>query len=240
MATTGRLSEMSLPVLVQLACQGGNPCKLSVRQGDHEAVLYSDGTNIVHAVSGDLYGEEAVYRALSWEDGEFSLETGVAVPIRSIETPWSALLMNALHRIDEARWDTQTEILQEEYDMPENMKEILKELSEQVPGFVTAAVVGMDGLGIADYALAKVDMEAVDAQMTLLLKLVSTSVDKLKAGVMEDYLLTTDRAYLLVRFLGDRYDYYLGIIADRNSANLGNLRLNSRIYSERLAKAMPY
>lgn len=240
MATTGRLSEMSLPVLVQLACQGGNPCKLSVRRGDYEAVLYSDGANIVHAVAGDLSGEEAVYRALSWEDGEFSLETGVTVPVRSIETPWSALLMNALHRIDEARWDTQTEILQEEYDMPENMKEILKELSEQVPGFVTAAVVGMDGLGIADYALAKVDMEAVDAQMTLLLKLVSTSVDRLKAGVMEDYLLTTDRAYLLVRFLGDRRDYYLGIIADRNSANLGNLRLNSRIYSERLAKAMPY
>ncbi|MCX7680939.1 MAG: DUF4388 domain-containing protein [Anaerolineae bacterium] len=240
MATTGRLSEMSLPTLVQLACQGGNPCKLSVRRDDQEVVLYFDGFNLVHAMSDELTGEEVVYRALAWEDGEFSLETGVTTPDRSIETPWSVLLMEALHRLDETRWDQlQTVIAEEESDMPENMKEILKELSQQVPGFVTAAVVGMDGLGIADYAVAKLDMEAVDAQMTLLLKLVDTSVNRLKAGAVEDYLLTTDKAYLLVRFLSDRKDYYLGIIADRNT-NLGSLRLNSRLYAERLAKAMPY
>jgi hypothetical protein len=33
--------------------------------------------------------------------------------------------------------------------------------------------------------------------------------------------------------------HFLGIIADRKTAILGNLRLMAKIYSERIAKAMP-
>ena len=72
----------------------------------------------------------------------------------------------------------------------------------------------------------------------LLFKLVNTSVDKLGAGNIQDFLLTTDKAYLLIRYLSDR-NYFLGIAADRRKANLGNMRLYSRIFSERLSKAMP-
>ena len=122
--------------------------------------------------------------------------------------------------------------------MPENMNEILQELREQVPGFISAAVVGMDGLGIAQHAAAPVDVESINAQMTLLIKLVDTTVDKIDAGVVEDYLLTTEHAYLMIRFL-EGNDYYLGVAADKNTVNLGNLRLNSRVYSKRLDKAMP-
>jgi hypothetical protein len=41
----------------------------------------------------------------------------------------------------------------------------------------------------------------------------------------------------LMRFLPGK-QYYLDIIADRKTGNLGNLRLMSRMYTERLAKVL--
>jgi len=243
MAIHGHLRDVGLPNLIQLTCQTGASAQLTLRRDEQEAVLYFDQGTIVHAISADQEGKEVVYQVLHWEEGEFSLETGIPPPARTIDTPWSALLVEGLQRRDETRWETpdaqqiQIEKL-EEGEMPENMNDILKELSGQVPGFIATAVVGMDGLGIAEYAAGPVNVESINAQMTLLFKLVDGAVDKLKAGVIEDYLLTTDKAYLLIRPLSDR-NYYLGIAADRKSGNVGNLRLNSRIYAERLSKAMP-
>lgn len=239
MAIKGNLRDMSLPTLVQMTCQEGNQARLTIQHDDKEAILYFADGNIVHAVLDDQAGEEVVYHALTWEDGEFDLESGKTSPAHTIETPWSALLVDGLHRRDEEHWETlDIEQIKEGYDMPENMRDILKELGDQLSGFVAASVVGMDGLGIAEHSTGRVDVEAINAQMTLLIKLVDTSVTRLGAGTIEDYLLTTENAYLLIRFLsGD--EYYLGIAADRREASLGNIRLQSRIYADRLSKAMP-
>ncbi len=245
MAIQGRLSDMSLPTLVQLTCQEGNRAQLSLRQNDTEAVLYFDQGNIVHATlqegegGDDLEGEEVVYRILSWQDGEFQLESGVAPPTRTVQTAWSALIMDGLQRHDEERWDTiEIKDTKEEYEMAENIQDILNELGGQVPGFVAASVTGMDGLGIASHSATAIDVESINAQMTLLIKLVDTTTEKLGAGEMDHGLMTTDRAYLVWRHLGDD-DYYLGLAADRQNANLGNMLLMSRIYAERAGKAMP-
>jgi len=248
MAVQGYLSEMGLPTLMQLTCQGGTRARLILHRDDQEAVLYFDQGTIVHATSANLEGKEVVYQVLSWEEGEFSLEMGIPPPAHTIEMPWSALLIEGLQRQDEKRWETleakqiketiDIDQIEEEYDMPENMNDILKEMGGQVPGFIATAVVGMDGLGIAEYAAGPVNVESINAQMTLLYKLVDGAVTKLKAGVIEDYLLTTEKTYLLLRSLSDR-NYYLSITADRQSGNVGNMRLNSRLYAERLSKAMP-
>ena len=238
MAIKGTLSEMGLPTLVQMACQEGTQAQLTVEQDGQTATVYFAAGNVVHATLGDQVGEEAIYRVLKWEEGEFVMESGIAPPDQTIVTPWSALLMNGLQQVDEERWDGADELTKEEIDMPENMNEILQELGEQVPGFISAAVVGMDGLGIAQHSDAPVDVESINAQMTLLIKLVDTTVDKIDAGVVEDYLLTTEHAYLMIRFL-EGNDYYLGVAADKDTVNLGNLRLNSRVYSKRLDQAMP-
>ena len=46
-------------------------------------------------------------------------------------------------------------------------------------------------------------------------------------------LLTTENAYLLVRFLGQD-SYYLLLSADKQQANLGNMRHLAHVYAERL------
>jgi predicted regulator of Ras-like GTPase activity (Roadblock/LC7/MglB family) len=243
MAIKGRLSEMSLPTLVQLACQEAARAQLNVNQGDAQAKLYFADGNLVHATllgeAGTEDGEEVVYRILSWEDGEFSLESGVVSPAQTIHTPWSALLMDGLQRRDEERWDTlEIEEIEEGYEMAENLRDILAEMGGQVQGFVAASVTGMDGLGIADHTTPGVNVESINAQLTLLVKLVDTTVAKLGSGEMDHGLMTTERSYMLWRHFGDD-DYYLALAANRSDANLGNLLLMSRIYGERLAKAMP-
>lgn len=238
MAIEGHLKEMDLSTLVQYACTEGHQARLRVQHAGESAYLFFCDGNLVHAELNEESGEEVFYRVLRWEDGEFRLESTVETPVQTITTPWSALLVNGLQRADEETWD-QTEVHEEESEMPENIQDILKELGGQVPGFMTAAVVGMDGLGIADYTVSNADTEAVNAQMTLLVKLVDTTVTKLTGDEVEDYLLTTDNAYLLVRFLEDK-QYYLGLVADKRNGKLGNMRLNSRLYGERVSKALPH
>ena len=237
MAIKGHLNEMGLPTLVQYACTEGQQAALHLYHGDQEATVYFESGEIVHAAFDDQTGEEAFYRVLQWQEGEFTLEPAVTAPARTIATPWSVLLMDGLQRYDEETWDNTEH--QEDYDMPENIRDILVELGSQVPGFIATSVCGMDGLGIAGFAVGDTNVEAINAQMTLLVKLVDTTTQKLGAGVIEDHLLTTDKAYLLLTFLEDEH-YYLGIAVNRNESTLGNLRLNSRIYSKRVNQALPH
>lgn len=239
MAVEGRLNEMSLSTLIQMACQEGGAACLTLDRDGEQATLYFDAGTIVHAATGERNGEEAVYHVLTWQDGAFSLEPGVRPPARSIHTHWSALLMDGLQQVDETRWDDGdgADLLEEPFALPENVQDILLALSTQVEGFVIASLVGMDGIPIARHDSAGVDVEAINAQMTLLVKLVDTSVSRLAAGTLEDYLLTTERAYLLLRLLEDG-QHYLGLVADRRRSNLGHLRLNSRVYTRRIEQAL--
>ncbi len=238
MAIEGRLSEMDLSTLVQYACNEGQQACLRIKHNGEEARLYFEAGNVAHAELNDHTGEEVFYHVLKWKEGSFTLEPSVTPPAHTITTPWSALLMNGLQQMDEETWDHSTN--EEDYEMPENIQDILEELGGQLPGFVAASVVGMDGLGIADFSTTGVNVEAINAQMTLLVKLVETTISKLNPNdEVDDYLLTTEDAYLLIRFLSG-HDYFLGLAADRETAKLGNIRLNSRIYSERVDKALPH
>jgi len=119
------------------------------------------------------------------------------------------------------------------------LDDILKEMSREVTGYVASALVGMDGFNIASHTSDRsADPETISAQLTMLLKLVDVSVEKLGVGVIEDNLTTTENAFILMRFLSEK-QYYLSIAANRKTGNLGNMRLISRIYAERLAKAIP-
>ncbi len=123
--------------------------------------------------------------------------------------------------------------------MAPKFDEILKEMAGEISGFAGCALVGMDGINLASYSRAKgLDPDLISAQMTMLLKLVDTSIEKIKAGQIEDDLVTTANTYLLNRFLPGK-GYYLGIAVDRKTGNLGNMRLISRTYADRLAKALP-
>jgi predicted regulator of Ras-like GTPase activity (Roadblock/LC7/MglB family) len=120
-----------------------------------------------------------------------------------------------------------------------DLNDILKEMSGEVTGYIASALVDLEGLNIASHSSDRAaNPETISAQLTLLLKLADVSVEKLGAGVIEDNLTTTENSYILMRFLPGK-QYYLSMAAHRKTGNLGNMRLISRIYAERLSKALP-
>lgn len=258
MAVKGNLQDISLTNLIQINCQSGITGQLLLEHDGEKGQIYFNTGAIVHAVYGAHSGKKAFYELLRWADGQFDLEKDRAAPTQTITNHWSDLLLEGLRQLDEQNTlEEEPEEIQsvvpdnigalfgfekssnsKESDVVQNMKEILIELGREVSGFTGSAIIGMDGLSIAEYSVNQSNAEAVNAQLTLLFKLVDTSVNKLDAGIVQDFLLTTEKTYTLIRYLSDN-QYFLAIIGDRSKANLGNMRLISRLYADRLSKAMP-
>jgi predicted regulator of Ras-like GTPase activity (Roadblock/LC7/MglB family) len=241
MSTQGSLQDIAVADLIQQYCQSKKTAQLTVTSGNQQTEIFFKSGNVTHASLGALQGEEAVYRTLLWNTGNFSIEPDIEANARTVTRSWSGLLLEGARRLDESNAPvsaTQSSMDQEVKNM--ELDNVLKEAGDQVQGFITAAIVGMDGIGLAQYTKAKkINVDTVNAQMTLFAKLVDTTVAKLGVGSLEDVLMTTEEAYVLVRFLKD-HNYYLGIAAERKTAQLGNMRLISKLYVDRVAKVMPH
>ncbi len=237
----GNLRTLSLPNLIQVYCTERHAGRLRMHcQGSDGSVFFQNG-QVVHATLGTRTGEQALYDLLTWTEGDFELDMGANGPIRTINTSWSALLLEGMRRFDEkhAELDGFDEISRLEGRTMSKLNDVLKEMAAEVPGFISADVVGMDGVSIGGhYVSAEFANEEASAQFTLVMKLVQKTVAQLKAGDVEDNLTTTDKAYILTRFLGDN-SYYLGIAVDRHSATLGNVRMVSKQYTKAIWDAIP-
>ena len=304
-AVQGNLHTLSLPSIIQINCEERNEARLHLRhQGEEASIFFADG-NVVHAELGPYVGEEAVYKLLRWETGDFKLEKGVSPAERTINVGWTGLLLEGMRRIDEqdaaldtasaSSWgfppDDGVELGQleqgddrphcpecgafvdgqgrcynpscsrfsgnfvdqhdlEEFTLEEvtevnemaridDLKNILREMSNEIPGFISADVVGMDGLSIAGYSSnPNFDAEAAAAQFALVMKLVQKTVAQLGSGEVQDNLVTSDNAYVLTRFLGDG-SYYLAVAVDKDAGSLGNMRLMARSYAPKLWNTIP-
>lgn len=247
---------MSVADLVQQCCQDRKAARLVINHQRDVATLYFRAGGVQHATLGKVQGEEVVYRTLAWEDGTFTLDLDIKAPATTITRSWSGLLMEGARRLDEGingvdqdngvdhnskadqTWSTQSTELETPI-MSQKLTELLKEFSQEVPGILACAVVGMDGLAIAEVIPGvKVKGDEFCSQVTLMIKMVDTTVTKLASGTVDEDLLSTENAYLMLRFLSGKA-YFLAVSVDRKVANLGNLRLMSRVYSERLSKALP-
>ncbi len=243
MGMNGNLRDMAIADLIQHTCQDRKTAQLQIQHSGQQALLYFKDGNVVHAVLGDQEGEEVVYQILNWEEGTFNLEVGVNPPSISIKNSWASVLLEGARRLDESNQAMEANLsdpnIQLEANEMAKLDDILKEMSGEVTGYFASGLVGLDGINIAAHTSNKAaDPETMSAQMTMLLKLVDTSVAKLGAGVIEDNLTTTENAYILARFLPGK-QYYLALAANRKTGNLGNMRLISKMYAERLSKAMP-
>ena len=119
-----------------------------------------------------------------------------------------------------------------------NIDNLLRDLGNEIPGFIAATVAGNDGLLIGYYSRkAEVDPEMISAQFALVMSLVRRVASKLEAGTVEDNLVTTRDFYAINQSLGDG-TYWLGVMASRE-AKLGALRMYLRQYAGALSKALP-
>ncbi len=244
MGMTGNLTGLAAADLIQLNCVDQKVARLKISRGDQNAEIYFMGGQIVHAVCGSLKGEEVVYQVLGWNEGDFNLVNDIKSSETTINRSWPSLLLEGARRLDEKELE-QSEVNpvkgteSKETKMTQKFDEILSELAGEVTGFRGGFLVGIDGINLASKYVGDLDPELASAQMAMLLKLVSGSTEKLGAGNLEDNLTTTEKAFILMRFLPGK-QYFLGISAERKTGNLGNMRLMSKMYTERMAKVMPH
>lgn len=105
--------------------------------------------------------------------------------------------------------------------------------------FISADVVGMDGLSIAGGSTDPgFDSSEASARVAMVMKLAGNVTTKVGMGVVDDNLVTTDRSYMLTRFLGDG-SYFLNVAVTRN-AILGSVRVMMSEYAPKFWEAIPH
>ncbi len=122
------------------------------------------------------------------------------------------------------------------------IQELLKEMAEHIHGVVSVALVGQDGLIIAEYVnqdeVGSMDTEFTAATLTSAMLKLTDVVSGVKLGRMVDNLLSTEQGHFLTKYIGDG-SAFLSIIAKRG-ANLGAMRYVSKVYGEKLWDLLPH
>ena len=103
--TAGLMSEMSLIDWMQSLEQGRKTCTLLLRSGQETCKLYFNQGQVTHAECGFLKGNEAVYKVLTWIDGEWEVDFTRSSNEHTTTMSTQGLMMEGLRLLDEANRD---------------------------------------------------------------------------------------------------------------------------------------
>jgi CheY-like chemotaxis protein len=101
---SGCLRTLSLADLLQAFHHSMRSGRLTLTRvnGEVASVYLKDG-EVRQARTDELAGEDAVFHALQWEDGDFTFDEGETAPAPNVLRSTMGLLMEGMRRIDEAR-----------------------------------------------------------------------------------------------------------------------------------------
>ncbi|MCB9529597.1 MAG: DUF4388 domain-containing protein [Myxococcales bacterium] len=97
----GTLGEMGVVDLMQTMSVGHKSGTIHIERPGHHATLWFRDGALVDANTGTLQGEDAVYRALTWESGDFDVDFRPPERPAAITASTADLLMEGLRRVDE-------------------------------------------------------------------------------------------------------------------------------------------
>jgi hypothetical protein len=99
----GSMREAPLPDIIQLVSQGGKTGCFHVSDEPRKARIYLRDGRIIHAVTNDAEGLDAVYEVALWLDGNYHFEESDPGVEATITKPNPAILMEMHRRMDEWR-----------------------------------------------------------------------------------------------------------------------------------------
>ncbi len=103
MAFQGSLKELPLPDIIQLVSVSGKTGKFTLTRDADRGFIFLKNGQMVHAVVGELVGEEAIYSLAIWNQGEFQFSPAEEPERQTITKSNTNLLMEAARRLDEWR-----------------------------------------------------------------------------------------------------------------------------------------
>jgi hypothetical protein len=101
MALTGQLSDLSLAELIEFFCNQRKTGCLKITYPHGPGYFYLQAGSVVHARIGSLRGIDAVYFALTLPNASFTFNPLVEAPERTINQPWTQVVLEGLRRMDE-------------------------------------------------------------------------------------------------------------------------------------------
>jgi len=103
MSFQGSLKELPLPDIIQLVSVSGKTGRFTLTRDNERGAIFLKNGQMVHAMIGELVGEEAIYALAIWNHGEFQFEPGAEADRQTISKSNTNLLMEAARRLDEWR-----------------------------------------------------------------------------------------------------------------------------------------
>src|SRR5215813_3214837 len=101
MALTGHLSDLSLSELIEFFCNQRKSGRLKVLYPQGAGYFFLQAGSVVDARIGVLHGIDAVYYALTLPNAEFEFSVDVEAGSRTINQPWTQVVLEGLRRLDE-------------------------------------------------------------------------------------------------------------------------------------------
>ncbi len=158
----GSLEDMGVVDLLQTIEIGRKTGVLSItRAGGASARMWFEDGRVIDAEVGGLRGEEAIYRLLTWEQGDFEIDFRAPDRTPTIKTSTQGLLMEGMRRVDE--WGRMCEqlpplstVFQVDYS------ELAERLAE-LPDEVNALLRLFDGHRSAQRAIDDAELPDLDA-----------------------------------------------------------------------------
>ena len=108
----GRLAQMNVLDLLQSLDMGHKTCALTLsNNGDKCNLFFKDG-QINHAIYGDVKGDDAVYKVLSWNGGNFEIDFNGSSADQTTTRSTQGLLLEGLRLLDESNRDAEENVLE--------------------------------------------------------------------------------------------------------------------------------
>jgi len=108
----GSLAQMNVLDLLQSLDMGKKTCRLTLTtNGDRCDIYFAEG-QINHAVYGALKGDDAVYKVLSWQGGNFQLDFNGQSAEQTTTRCTQGLLMEGLRLFDESAREGEEDVLE--------------------------------------------------------------------------------------------------------------------------------
>ena len=193
MAFQGSLKELPLPDIIQLVSVSGKTGKFTLtREADRGFIFLKNG-QMVHAVTGELIGEEAIYSLAIWNQGDFQFTPGEEPERQTITKSNTNLLMEAARRLDEWR------VLSKKIPSVEYVPELLARenrheqitlnphewmLITKIDGHRSIADIG-HVLNISSFEVAKILYGMVTGELVQLKKKVDRNEDELNGQLVD-------------------------------------------------------
>jgi DNA-binding response OmpR family regulator len=158
----GSLADMGVVDLVQTLEMGKKSGALHVKSSRGlEAVCYFKDGRILDCELGKLTGENAFYRLLNWQDGEFAIEFKPIEREERIPVSTQGLLMEGMRRIDE--WGRIIEQLPSLDKVFEIEYPLLADRLAEIPDDVNALLRLFDGRRTLDQVIEVADYDDLAA-----------------------------------------------------------------------------